>query len=69
VRGDGLDALDVVRVDALTPPTEVVHDFIAAVAEDRLEVLVPLQRVALEISLPNSLERDTSQQPIPPFAE
>src|SRR3977135_3371176 len=55
-------------MDAFAPPTDVVHHLVAVVAENRLQIPIPLHRVTLDISLPDRLEGDVSEEPVPRFS-
>ena len=68
VRSGLLYARAVVRMDQLAPPPEMTRDFVAPVPEDRLQVFIPVQRVVVEIPLPDGLEGDTGQ-PVARFAQ
>ena len=56
-----LDALEVVRVNAVAPPGDVIHDFIAGVAENGLQIPLPAHHVAVQVPLPYGLEGDTGE--------
>src|SRR6266581_2785379 len=56
-----LDALEVVRVNAVAPPGDVIHDFIAGVAENGLQIPLPAHHVAVQVALPYGLEGDTGE--------
>src|ERR1041384_4534268 len=62
--GGLLHAREVVGVDALAPPAQVARRLIVGVAENRLEIPVPAQPVAVQVSFPGGFEGDTGEQPL-----